>query len=88
MNVELAFSGSVWSVEALAKFLKSLENLMPRPVGEPKVIMGDDRVIYVKAGFSTEEAAWCAGEQMAEMSADLVEESDVLVVLAPYAIDH
>jgi hypothetical protein len=42
MQVEVAFSGSVLSVEALARFLKCLETLVPAPVAAPKVVMGDD----------------------------------------------
>jgi hypothetical protein len=85
MNVEVAFSGSVRSVEALARFLKHLEVLAPQPVEAPKVMMADDGVVYVKARFATEEEAWSAGEKMAEVSADIVEEADVLVALAPFA---
>jgi hypothetical protein len=48
--------------------------------------MGDDGVIYVKAGFTTEEESWRAGEKMAEVSAEIVEDTDVLVVLAPFAV--
>lgn len=86
MNVEVAFSGSVDCVEALARFLKGLERLEPEPLGKPKVIMGDDGVIYVKAGFATEEEAWQAGEKMSEVSAEIVEDTDVLVVLAPLTV--
>lgn len=85
-HVEVAVSGPVVSVEALVRFLKCLEKLLPAPVGAPKVVMGDDGVIYVKAGFATEDEAWQAGEQMAEVSAEIVEDSDVLVVLAPFAV--
>ena len=85
MNVEVAFSGSVKSVEALARFLKHLEVLVPQPVEVPKVIMADDGVIYVKTRFATEEEAWSAGEKMAEVGADIVEETDILVALAPFA---
>ena len=85
MQVEVALSGSVMSVEALVRFLKNLEQLVPAPVETPKVIMGDDGVIYVKARFATEEEAWSAGEKMAEVGADIVEETDVLVALAPFA---
>jgi hypothetical protein len=38
----------------------------------------------VKARFATEEEAWIAGEKMAEVGADIVEETDVLIVLAPF----
>jgi hypothetical protein len=85
MNVEVTFSGSVDCIEALARFLKYLARLVPEPLGQPKVVMGDDGVIYVKAGFATEEAAWQAGEKMSAVSAEIVEDTDVLVVLAPYA---
>ena len=84
MNVEIAFSGSAGSVQALARFLKHLEALCPEPLEEPKAIRGDDGVIYVRAGFATEEEAWVAGEKMAEMSAEIVEDTDVLVVIAPF----
>jgi hypothetical protein len=86
MQVEMAFSGSVLSVEALVRFLKCLETLAPAPVAAPKVVMGDDGVVYVKAGFATEDEAWRAGEKMAESSAEIVEDTDVLVVLAPFAV--
>ena len=86
MHVEVAFSGSVLSVEVLARFLKCLEKLIPAPVVAPKVVMGDDGAIYVKTGFATEDEAWRAGEQMAEVSAEIVEDTDVLVVLAPFTV--
>jgi len=43
-------------------------------------------VVYVKAGFATEDEAWQAGERMAESSAEIVEDTDALVVLAPFAV--
>jgi hypothetical protein len=47
--------------------------------------MRDDVVVYVKAGFATKEESWQAGEKMAEVSAEIVEDIDVLMVLAPFA---
>lgn len=85
MHIEVALSGSAVSIEALARFLRRLERLVPVPHDAPKVLRGSDGVIYVKAGFPTAEEAWQAGEQMAEISAEIVEDLDVLVVLAPYA---
>ena len=85
MIVEVTFYGSVKSVEALARFLKHMDVLVPQPVEVPKAVMADDGVIYVKARFATEEEAWSAGEKMAEVGADIVEETDVLVALAPFA---
>jgi hypothetical protein len=84
MNVDIAFSGPAASVEALGRFLTRVEHLIPEPVVQPKVIVGDDRVIYVKAGFASDEEAWSAGEHAAELSAEIVEDTDVLVVLAPF----
>jgi hypothetical protein len=84
MKVDMAFSGSVACIEALVKFLRCVEQSDPQPIEEPHVVMGDDGVIYVKAGFATEEEAWQAGEKMAEVSAGIVEDTDVLVVLAPF----
>lgn len=81
----MALSGSVLSVEALARFLRDLERLVPTPIGTLKVVMRDDGVVYVKAGFATTAAAWQAGEKMEEVSAEIVEDIDVLVVLAPFA---
>ena len=86
MNVEVALSGSIVSVEALVRFLRNLEKSVPAPVGAPKVVMGGDGVIYVKAEFATEEEAWQAGEKMAEVSTEIVEDTDVLIVLAPFAV--
>lgn len=57
MHVEVVLSGLVLSVKALTGFLRDLERLVPMPIDAPKGIMGDDGVIYVKAGFTTEEAA-------------------------------
>ena len=70
MHVEVALPGAVLSVEALVRFLRDLERLVPVPIGAPKGIMGHDGVIYVKAGFATEEDVWQAGEKMAEVSPD------------------
>lgn len=86
MNVEVVLCGSVDCVEALARFLKCLEGLGPKLLGESKVVMGHDGVVYVKAGFATEEDAWTAGEKMAEVSAEIVEDTDVLIVLAPFTV--
>lgn len=84
MNVDIDFSGPAASVEALGRFLTRVEHLIPEPVIQPKVIVGDDRVIYVKTGFASDEQAWSAGELAAVLSAEIVEDTDVLVVLAPF----
>ena len=71
MHVEVALSGSVMSVEALARFLRDLERLVPAPTGAPKVVMGDDGVIYVKAEFATEEA-WQVGKRWRQLAPRLL----------------
>jgi len=40
MNVEVALSGSVLSVEALARFLRDLERLVPVPIGAQRSLWG------------------------------------------------
>jgi hypothetical protein len=84
MNVEISLSAPPSSIEALGRFLTRVEKLIPAPVMQPKVIVGEDRVVYVKTGFATEEEALTAGEAAAELSAEIVEDTNVLVVLAPF----
>jgi hypothetical protein len=55
MNVEIAFSGPAASVEAVGRFLTRVEHIIPELVVQPKVIVGDDRVIYVKTGFASQK---------------------------------
>lgn len=57
MNVEISLSGPPSTVEALARFLARLEGVIPTPVTRPKVIVGEDRVIYVKTEFASEQEA-------------------------------
>ncbi len=83
MNVEISLSGPPSAVEALARFLTRVEGVIPTPVTRPKVIVGEDRVIHVKTEFASEQEALSADEAAAEISAEIVEDSNVLVVLAP-----
>ena len=41
-------------------------------------------MVYVEAAFATEDDAWITGERCAAVSAELLEETDILVVLAPF----
>jgi hypothetical protein len=84
MNVEVSLSAPPSSIEALGRFLTRVERVIPAPVTRPKVIVGEDRVVYVKTGFATEEEALIAGEATAELSAEIVEDTNVLVVLAAF----
>ena len=84
MNVEVSLSAPASSIEALGRFLTRVEGVIPAPAAPPKVIVGEDRVVYVKAGLATEEEALSAGEAAAMLSADIVEDTNVLIVLAPF----
>jgi hypothetical protein len=59
-------------------------NLTVEPIVPPKAIQGEDTVVYVEAGYSTEEETFVVGDHMAAIGADIVEETGVLVALAPF----
>ena len=71
------------SLKALARFLETFETVSPEPVCAPKAIRGEDNVIYVEVGYRTEEDTFRVGDRMAAVGADILEETGVLVVLAP-----
>jgi hypothetical protein len=68
----------------LAKFLERFERVSPEPVHPPKAVLGEDNIIFVEVGYKTDDDAILIEERMAEVSADIVEEADVTVVLAPF----
>jgi hypothetical protein len=70
----------------LVKFLREFERASPNPARQPKAIRGEDNVIYVEVGYRTEEETIRLGEHMAQVGADIVEETGVLVALAPYVV--
>jgi hypothetical protein len=84
VNVEISLTGPPSRIEALSRFLTRVQPLIPASVTQSKVIVGEDGVIYVKAGFASEEETLRAGEAAAEISAEIVEDTNVLVVLAPF----
>jgi hypothetical protein len=53
----------------------------------PKAIRGEDDVIYVEVGYGTEEATLLVGNRMAEVGADIIEDTGVLVALAPFVAE-
>ena len=61
--------------------------MSPEPICQPKAIHGEDNVIYVEVGYRTEEDTFHVGDRMAEIGADILEETGVLVVLAPFVIE-
>jgi hypothetical protein len=56
----------------------------PKPVCQPKAVLGEDNIIFVEVGYKTDEDTFVVGDRMAEVAADLLDETSVLVVLAPF----
>ena len=84
MNTQVTLIADAKSLDALAKFLGALERISPKPVCPPKAIRGNDNVIYVEVGYKTDEDTFLVGDRMAEIGADILEETGVLVALAPF----
>jgi hypothetical protein len=84
MKTQVTLLADATSLDALAKFLGAPERISPRPVYPPKAIRGDDNVIYVEVGYKTDEETLLVGGHMAEIGADILEETGVLVALAPF----
>ncbi|ETX02526.1 hypothetical protein [Candidatus Entotheonella palauensis] len=84
MKTQLNLIGDAKTLDALSRFLYALENALPAPVTQPKAICGADNVIYVEVGYQTEEETFIVGDLLAEVGAQIVEDSNVLVALAPF----
>lgn len=84
MKTRVTFPVDAKTLDVLAKFLGRFEKISPEPVYPPKAVLGEDSIIFVEVGYKTDDDAIVMGERMAEVSADLVEETDVTVVLAPF----
>ena len=87
MKTQLHLTGDAKTLDALARFLGALETLQPEPISPPKAICGEDNVIYVEVGYRTDEDTFLAGDHMAQVGAQIVEETDVLVALAPFVVE-
>ena len=88
MRVQITLAADARTLDALAKFLGELEKLSPSPLLPPKAIRGEDNVVYVEAGYRTEDETFLVGDRMAEVGADIVEETGVLVALAPFVVEE
>ena len=86
MKTRLDLTGDAKTLHALWRFLAALETVTPAPVTQPKAISGEENVIYVEIGYNTEEDTLRVGEQMAVVGAQIVEETDILVALAPFVL--
>jgi hypothetical protein len=87
MKTQLHLTGDAKTLEVLSRFLGALETLTPEPVIPPKAICGEDNVIYVEVGYRTEEETFVIGDHMAQVGAQIVEETDILVALAPFVAE-
>jgi hypothetical protein len=87
MKTQLYLTGDAKTLDALSRFLEALERLHPEPISPPKAICGEDHVIYVEAGYRTDEDTFLVGDHMAQVGAQIVEETDVLVALAPFVVE-
>ena len=88
MRTQITFAADARTLDALAKFLGELEKLSPEPLLPPKAIRGEDNVVYVEVGYRTEDETFLVGDRMAEVGADIVEETGVLVALAPFVVEE
>jgi hypothetical protein len=84
MKTRVTFPVDVKTLHVLAKFLERFEKISPEPVHPPKAVLGEDNIIFVEVGYKTDDDAILIGERMAEVAADLLDETSVLVVLAPF----
>jgi hypothetical protein len=87
MKTQLHLTGDAKTLEALSRFLGALETLTPEPITPPKAICGEDNVIYVEVGYRTDEDTFVVGDHMAQVGAQIVEETDILVALAPFVVE-
>lgn len=86
MKTQVTLVTDAKTLDALARFLEALEKISPEPVCPPKAICGDDNVIYVEVGYRTEDDTFLVGDRMAEVGADIIEDTGVLVALAPFVV--
>jgi hypothetical protein len=87
MKTRLSLVGDTRNLGALARFLGIFETVSPEPLCPPKAIRGEHNVIYVEVGYRTDEDTFRVGDRMAEVSADILDETGVLVVLAPFMVE-
>jgi len=86
MPIQHTFIGDTKTLEALRRFLDVLAEVSPEPVCPPKVIRGEDNVIYVEVGYGTDEETLLVSKCMADVGADILEETGLLVALAPFVV--
>ena len=88
MKTQISLAADPRILGALTRFLRAFEQISPESVVPPKAILGHDNVIYVEAGYKTEEDTFLVGDRMAEVGASIVEETGVLVAFAPFVTEE
>jgi hypothetical protein len=88
VKTQLNLTGDSKTLEALLRFLSALETVRPESVTQPKAICGEDNVIYVEVGYRSEEDSFVVSDHMAKVGADIVEDTDILVALAPFVVEE
>ncbi len=84
MKTRVTFPVDAKTLDVPAKFLGTFEKISPEAVYPPKAVLGEDNIILVEVGYQTDDDAIVMGEHMAEVAADLLDETNMLVVLAPF----
>ena len=87
MKTQITLAADAKVLDALSKFLEEFEKIYPEPLVPPRAVCGQDHVVYVEAEYRTEEETFLVGNRMAEVGADIVEETGVLVALAPFVAE-
>jgi hypothetical protein len=84
MKTQVTLIADAKSLDALAKYLGALERISPKPACPAKAVRGNDNVIYVEVRYKTDEETFLVGDRMAEIGADILDETGVLVALTPF----
>jgi hypothetical protein len=88
MKTQITLAADAKILDALTRFLGEFEKVSPEPRVPPKAVRGEDNVIYIETGYGTEEETFLVGDRMAEIGADIVEETGVLIALAPFVAEE
>jgi hypothetical protein len=86
MKTQIRIEADAKTLAALARFLAIFEKMSPKPVCQPKAVLGEDNIIFVEVGYKTDEDTFLVGDRMAEVAADLLDDTSVLIALAPFVV--
>jgi hypothetical protein len=86
MKTQVRLEADAKTLGVLAKFLAIFEQMTPKPACQPKAVLGEDNIVFVEVGYKTDDDSFLVGDRMAEVAADLLEETGVLIALAPFVV--